>query len=348
MEIGWRLLAFLVALLTVVIVSTRWNQWQGQAGWQQTDDAYLAADLTPLAAKVAGYVRSVPTDDFERVRAGQVVAQLVDDDYRAEVDQATANVEAAQGRAETLLAQRDLQAANVRVAAAGVEAVRANLQQNSRDLDRQKQLLATGSSTLEAAERLNTTRAELNAQLDQSNAQVEAAQRQITVFSDQEVDARAAVKAEAARLTLARINLGYTQITAPQDGVLGQRQVRPGQYLSVGSQVTTLTPLPHVWVIPNYKETELTHMVVAQKAEVLADTFPGRMMHGHVVAFSPGSGAEFALLPPDNATGNFTKVVQRVAVKILIDDPAGLADQLRPGLSVVTRIDARARVASSR
>jgi membrane fusion protein (multidrug efflux system) len=128
---------------------------------------------------------------------------------------------------------------------------------------------------------------------------------------------------------------------------LGQRQVQAGQYISIGGQVTTLTPLPRVWVIANYKETQLTHMAVGQKAHMTVDTFPGRVMYGHVTAFSPGSGAEFALLPPDNATGNFTKVVQRVAVKIVIDDTAGLGDQLRPGLSVVTRVDAQARVAAT-
>jgi membrane fusion protein (multidrug efflux system) len=128
---------------------------------------------------------------------------------------------------------------------------------------------------------------------------------------------------------------------APQDGVIGQRQIKPGQYVGVGTQITTLTPLPNVWVIANYKETQLTRMRVGQPAEVTVDTFPGRKLRGHVLAFSPGAGSQFALLPPDNATGNFTKVVQRIAVKIVVDDTDGLTDVLRPGMSVVARVDTR-------
>jgi membrane fusion protein (multidrug efflux system) len=123
--------------------------------------------------------------------------------------------------------------------------------------------------------------------------------------------------------------------------VIGQRQVKPGQLVGVGSQITTLTPLPKVWVIANYKETQLTHMAVGQKAEIVVDTFPGHMLRGHVLALAPASGAKFALLPPDNATGNFTKVVQRIAVKIVIDDADGLGDRLVPGMSVEARVEAR-------
>ena len=138
-----------------------------------------------------------------------------------------------------------------------------------------------------------------------------------------------------------RLNVGYSTITAPQDGVIGPRQVKPGQLVGVGSQITTLTPLPNVWVIANYKETQLTHMAVGQKAEITVDTFPGHTLRGHVLAFAPASGAVFALLPPDNATGNFTKIVQRIAVKIVIDDADGLADRLVPGMSVEAKVNAR-------
>ncbi len=203
-------------------------------------------------------------------------------------------------------------------------------------------MLATGSSSTEAGEKLETNRLQLVAQLAQNRSQADAAARQLGVLAAQEGQAEAAMAASRAALDLAQINLGYTRIVAPQDGVLGQRQVKPGQYVGVGTQVTSLTPLPHVWVIANYKETQITHMAVGQKAEVRVDAYPDHVMKGHLVAFAPGSGSQFTLLPPDNATGNFTKVVQRVAVKILIDDTGGLADRLRPGLSVVARIDARA------
>jgi membrane fusion protein (multidrug efflux system) len=337
----WRALIFIVAATVLIVVTTRWNRWVGTARWQSTDDAYLQADLTPIAAKVAGYVRNIPVQDFDRVRAGDVLAELVDDDYRAAVEQLKASVAAARAQVQALDAQHQLQEANVRAARATIEATAANVEQNTRDVARQERLLKTGSSSTEASEKLQTTRAQLAAQLDQNRAQESAASRQLDVLTAQQAQAEASVAAQQASLQIAQINLGYTHVIAPQDGVLGQRQVKPGQYVGVGGQITTLTPLPHVWVIANYKETQLTHMAVGEQADISVDTFPDRRLRGHVLAFAPGSGSQFALLPPDNATGNFTKVVQRIAVKIAIDDADGLADLLRPGMSVVARVDTR-------
>ncbi len=340
-EVLWRALVFIAAVAILVVVTTRWTRWQGAAGWQGTDDAYLQSDLTPIAAKVAGYVRSVPVNDFDKVRAGQVVAQLVDDDYRAAVTQAQASAAAAAAQVRVLEAQVALQAANVAAARAAVASTQSSLDQNARDLARQRRLLQSGSSSVEATEKLTTTHDQLAAQLAQTRAQATAAARQIDVLQAQAAQAEAIAAAQRAQLDTARINLGYTRIVAPVGGVLGQRQVRPGQYVAVGGQITTLMPLPRVWVIANYRETQLTHMVVGDRAEIRVDTYPGHVLRGHVQSLAPGSGAQFALLPPDNATGNFTKVVQRIAVKILIDDPDDLADRLRPGMSVVVRVDAR-------
>ena len=337
----WRALVFIIALTVLIVIITRWNHWESDAEWQSTDDAYLQSDLTPIAAKVAGYVRALPVQDFERVRAGQVLAEIVDDDYRATVAQLSAGVASAAAQVDTFKAQRLLQAANVRSARAVIEATTANLAQNVRDQGRQERLLKGGSSSTEAAEKLQTVHAQLAAQLEQNRAQAQAAERQLDVLAAQEAQARAAEAVQRAGLENAQINLHYTRILAPQDGVIGQRQVKPGQYVGVGGQITTLTPLPHVWVIANYKETQLTHMLVGEKVDISVDTFPGRRLHGHVLAFAPGSGSQFALLPPDNATGNFTKVVQRVAVKIVIDEADGLADRLLPGMSAVTRVDTR-------
>ena len=335
----WRALVFLLAIGVLVLITTRWNRWESNARRQSTDDAYLQADQTPVAAKVAGYVRSMPVQDFERVHAGQLLVQIVDDDYKATVDQLSASVLAAAATVEALKAQRSLQQANIQAAKATIAATTANLDQNDRDLARQRRLLETGSSSTEATEKLQTTHAQLAAQLDQNRAQELAAARQLDVLGAQEAQAQAALAAQQANLELAKINLGYTSIVAPQDGVIGQRQVKPGQFVPVGGQVTSLIPLPNVWVIANFKETQLTHMAAGQKAEIEVDTFPGRTLKGHVLAFAPGSGQQFSLLPPDNATGNFTKVVQRIAVKILIDDAGGLADRLRPGMSVVATVD---------
>jgi membrane fusion protein (multidrug efflux system) len=340
-EVIWRVLVFVVALTILLVVVLRWNRWEGAAGWQTTDDAYLQSDLTPIAAKVAGYVRSVPVQDFDHVHAGQLVAEIVDDDYRATVAQAEANVAQATAQVQALKAQQILQQANVSAAQAAEASTAASLNQNGRDTQRQQRLLDIGSSSTEASEKLATTREQLVAQLAQNHAQSEAATRQLGVLAAQRAQAEAAVMAQKANLQTAKINLGYTRILAPEDGVLGQRQIRPGQYAAVGGQITTVTPLPRVWVIANFKETQLTHMTAGDEAEVRVDTYPGHVLRGHIQAFAPGSGAQFTLLPPDNATGNFTKVVQRIAVKILIDNADGLDDRLRPGMSVVVRVDAR-------
>jgi membrane fusion protein, multidrug efflux system len=340
-ELGWRLLFFILAVGILIFVTTRWTGWEGAPGWHGTDDAYLTSDPTPIAAKVPGYVRSVPVQDFQRVRGGQLVAQVVEDDYIAAFAQAQAGVAAAKSQIQVLKAQTVLQAANVEAAKAVIASTSANLAQNTRELTRQSKLLKGGSSTTEASEKLQTARDLLTAQLAQNNAQAEAAARQIAVLKAQEIQAEATEAVQEALLATARINLDYTHIVAPVDGVLGQRQVRPGQYVAAGQQITTLIPLPRVWVIANFRETQLTHMAVGNRAEVRVDTFPGHVMRGHVQSFSPASGAVFALLPPDNATGNFTKVVQRIAVKILIDDADGLGDRLRPGMSVIARVDAQ-------
>ncbi|HEY4971112.1 MAG TPA: HlyD family secretion protein [Steroidobacteraceae bacterium] len=340
-EFAWRILVFIVAVGIIIVVSTNWTRWEGGAGWQTTNDAYLQADLTPISAKVAGYVRELPIQDFERVHKGQILAQLVDDDFRATAAQAEAGVATALAQAQALKAQHALQLANVEAAHAVVASATASFEQNGRDLARQRRLLETGSSSTEASERLSTSHAQLEALLMQNRAQARAAERQLTVLEAQIAQSEAAVAAQHAALDAAKLNVGYTTITATQDGVIGQRQVKPGQLVGVGSQITTLTPLPNVWVVANYKETQLTHMSAGQKAEITVDTFPGHTLRGHVLAFAPASGAVFALLPPDNATGNFTKVVQRIAVKIVIDDADGLSDRLVPGMSVEAKVDAR-------
>jgi membrane fusion protein, multidrug efflux system len=342
-EFTWRILVFVVAIAIIVIVSTNWNRWEGGIGWQRTNDAYLQSDLTPIVSKVAGYIRELPIQDFEHVHKGQVLAQLVDDDYRATATQAAASIALATAQGETLRAQRELQLANIAAARAAVSSAVAQVEQNGRDRARQLRLLRTGSSSTEAREKLDTTNAQLEAQLAGNRAQAVAAEREIAVLDAQLAQNRAELESARAALVTARLNLEYTTIIAPQDGVISQRQVKPGQLVGVGTQITTLTPLPNVWVIANFKETQVTHMAPGQRAEITVDSFPGHTLRGHMLAFAPGSGAQFALLPPDNATGNYTKVVQRIPIKIVIDDADGLADRLVPGMSVEASIDATDR-----
>ncbi len=343
-EFTWRILVFIVAIAIIVIVSTNWNRWEGGIGWQRTNDAYLQSDLTPITSKVAGYLRELPIQDYQRVHQGQVLAQLVDDDYRAAVAEDMANIAAATAQGETLRAQREVQLANIQAARAAVASTIALSAQNVRDVARESRELQTGSSTTEAHEKIETTHIQLEAQLQLNRAQATAAERALAVLDGQLAQNQAELQRAHAALVIAQLNLQYTTIIAPQDGQLGQRQVKPGQLVGAGTQITTLIPVPNVWVIANYKETQVTHMAVGQKAEITVDSFPGFTLRGHLLEFSPGSGAEFALLPPDNATGNFTKVVQRIPVKIVIDDAQGLANRLAPGMSVEASIDATARL----
>lgn len=341
LPIAWRIAIFVLAMLLIVVITTRWTVWEGREGWQKTDDAYLQADVTPIAAKVSGYVREIKVQDFERVHAGEVIATIDDDDYRSAAAQADANLAGAIAQTQALKAQRVLQQANVGAAKAVVAAASATFEQTVRDLARQQRLFDAGSSTTEAQERVQTQRAQLGAQLAQNRAQLDAAGRQLDVLDAQIDQSQANAAAQKATAAIAHINWGYTKIVAPRDGVLGQRQILPGQYVGVGAQLTSLTPLPNVWVIANFKETQLTHMALGNEAEIAVDTFPEHALKGRVVAFAPASGSQFSLLPPDNATGNFTKVVQRISVKIVIDDADGLRERLRPGMSVIARVNAR-------
>jgi membrane fusion protein (multidrug efflux system) len=353
-SVGTRLRAFLPSLLAVLLavalvvgITTNWDRWTGAAGPQRTDDAYLQSDLTPLSAQVSGQIVNVAVQDFAQVKAGDLLVQIDDMPYRAQVEQADANVAAARAALANLGAQELLQQANIAAAQAEIEGYRATEFRTASEARRQRALLATHLvGTEQAVEQADAAWKLAQAQLMQSIASAEAARRQLDVFRAQKAQAEANLKAAQALRDVAAINLGYTRITAPTHGMVGRRRVFPGQYVGVGAQVISVVPLPRVYVIANYKETQLTHLRSGQPATVRVDTFPGAVLRGHVVGWSPATGAQFALLPPDNATGNFTKVVQRVPVKIAIDDDAHLGTALRPGMSVEASIDTSAAVAA--
>jgi membrane fusion protein (multidrug efflux system) len=346
---GIRILILFLAVVLAIVVARDWDLWVGSAILQRTDDAYLQADLTPLAAKSPGYVRAVPVQDFQKVKAGDLLVEIVDDDYRAQVDQAQANVDAARAAISNIQQQKGLQQVLVKEAEATVQATEADLTRYSLEAARQQKLLTTriaGSEQL--VEQAMDNQKRTAATLELNRAQVEQQRQQIQVLESQEQQADATLKGQQAAYDLAKIALGYTRITAPVDGMVGQRQVRPGQYVSVGTLVISLVPLPNVWVVANYKETQMTRVRLGQSAQITVDTFPGVVLHGHVDSWSPASGAQFSLLPPDNATGNFTKVVQRIPVKIVLDRDPAVDDLLRPGMSVISTIDTSSRSPDAR
>ena len=299
----------------------------------------LSSGRYHCAAKSPGYVRNVPVQDFQRVKASDLLVEIVDDDYRAQLDQAEANLAAAQAAIENIEQQKLLQEALVKQAGATIRGTEADLTRYHLERLRQQDLVAKEAGTPQLFEQATDNENRTQATLDLNKAQLEQQRQQIKVLESQVKQAQAALKAQQAARDLAKINLGYTRITAPVDGMVGQRQVRRGQYVSLGTQVISLVSLPNIWVIANYKETQMTRIRIGQAARVTVDAFPGVILHGHVDSWSPASGAEFSLLPPDNATGNFTKVVQRIPVKIVLDPDPALHDLLRPGMSVIATID---------
>jgi len=364
---GTPLIVLLLAIAIIATITRNWNGWEGGRVEQVTNDAYVRGDLTPLSTKVPGLVREVKVNDYQQARKGDLLVQLDDDDYKAQLAQAAAGVEAAKAALENNRRQRQLQnskieralagidQANAEIAAAqaGKDAVQADVTRTRADRNRQEALLKTNSTTqqkVEAAvadeQRFTGQYASREANLTQAHTLLrsnelaaEAERRGKAVLESQESQLIADLHAKEAALEVARVNLGYTRIVAPAAGRVGERQVRPGQLVSPGTQVLTFVENTR-WVAANFRETQLTNIKVGDPAEIRIDVYPGKVIKGRVLEIAPASGSQFALLPPDNATGNFTKVVQRVPVKIALDD-SPLISQLRPGLSAVVTVRTR-------
>src|SRR5262245_40352659 len=417
--IPWLLVLMAAGILFAIIGN--WNRLVGGRGTQKTDDAYLRSDITPLSTRVSGTVQQVAVADYQRVKAGDLLVQLKDDDFKAQVAQAEAGVAAAQAALENNARQKELQASRNKQAQAVVEAASAQTRQTGAAIEaalsdvvdgdaavdavqakipdaqaavaaaqadaertllerrRQEALLEMGSATKQKLEQVvadqerfaaildsrkaelvqtralvESRRAELSkaraqvslrqseqqrarAQLSSRAAEVDAQIKQRAVLDAQELQLQADLTAKQESLKVAQTNLDYTKIVAPTDGIVGERKVRIGQLVSPGTQVISLVEST-VWVQANYKETQLTNVSKGDAAEITVDTFPGIVLKGHVEEIAPASGSQFALLPPDNATGNYTKIVQRIPVKIVLDPNPSLAERLRPGMSVIAEI----------
>jgi membrane fusion protein (multidrug efflux system) len=410
-----------LAALILFGISGSWSRWIGSSGAQKTDDAILRADITPLSTRVSGTVTQVAVNDYQRVKAGDLLVQLKDDDFKAQVAQAQAGVAAAQAALENNSKQKDLQSSRIIQAQAGIQAATAEIAQTEAAIQaaqadvasaqasvdaaqakisdayaavaaagadrertllerkRQEALVELGSATKQKLEQvvadqerfaatldsrkaelaqthalLESRRAELSkaraqvslrqseqqralAQLSSRTAEVDAQIKQRAVLDAQESQLQADLNAKQEQLKVAQTNLDYTKIVAPTDGIVGERNVRVGQLVSPGTQVISLVENT-IWVQANYKETQLTNVSKGDPAEITVDTFPGVVLKGHVEEIAPASGSQFALLPPDNATGNYTKIAQRIPVKITLEPFPALAETLRPGMSVIAEI----------
>jgi membrane fusion protein, multidrug efflux system len=335
-----RVALLIVAAWLVWYVAGHWDRWTGIARFEWTDDAFVAGDVTPLSAHVSGYITDMAVNDFQRVKKGDLIAVIDPSDYQAQLSLAEANLAAAQASLANLGNQRNVQRALIRQAEATIQATDADVVRYALEAKRQRELLATGiSGTAQAVEQADANAKRAAAQRELNVAQLDQQHALLTALDIQEKQIEAQIKAADAQVALASDSVRYTRILSPADGLVGQRQVRLGQFVNVGTQVIAVVPLPNIWVIANYKETQMTHIRTGQSAEVTVDAFPDLTLTGHVDSWSPGTGSTFALLPPDNATGNFTKVVQRVPVKIVLDKHEALGSLVRPGMSVEATID---------
>ncbi|PDT14376.1 hemolysin D [Rhizobium sp. J15] len=313
---------------------------------ESTDNAYVKADYTTVAPKVAGYIKEVLVNDNDPVKAGQVLARIDDRDFQAALSQARADVKAAEAAIANIDAQIALQQSVIGQAKATIEASQASLDFAVSDAARSARLITSGAGTQSRAEQSQSARDQAAAAVERDRAALVAAENKVPVLETERQQAVAERDRAAAAARQAELNLSYTDIVAAVDGTLGARSIRVGQYVTSGTQLMAVVPLHAVYVVANFKETQLTYVRPGQPVEIKVDSFPGATIKGHVDSVSPASGLEFSLLPPDNATGNFTKIVQRIPVKIVIDDEA-LRGLLRSGMSVEPEIDTKAAQTSA-
>jgi membrane fusion protein (multidrug efflux system) len=315
-----------------------WDYWTVGQYLVSTDDAYVKADSTTIAPKVTGYLQQVLVKDNERVATGQVLARIDDRDFKVALDQAKADVAAADATITSKQAQLDVQQAVINAAKATLDVDQAVVTFAGQENKRYTDLAATGSGSVQNAQQAQAKIASAQATLIRDGANLTSAEKQVDLLKAEIVQATAALARAQALQHQAELNLGYTTITAPIDGVVGNRTLRVGQYVQAGTQLMSVVPVDGAYVVANYKETQLTDVHEGQAVDIAVDMFPGQVVHGRVDSIAPASGQEFALLPPDNATGNFTKVVQRIPVRIALDSNENSRVELRPGMSVIPTI----------
>jgi membrane fusion protein (multidrug efflux system) len=308
---------------------------------ESTDDAYVKADFTIVAPKVSGYIAEVLVEDNQAVKAGDVVAKIDDRDFQAALDQAKANVAAAESQIRSIDAQMKLQQAVIAQAEAEIGSAQAAVTFAKKDQARYQRLMNDGYGTVQRSQQAETALRQSTAALRGAQAGLIAAEQKVGVLQTERENAVAERDRDLAQQHQAELNLSYTTIVAPVDGVVGARSLRVGQYVQAGTQLMAVVPLHAAYVVANFKETQLRYMRKGQPVRISIDSYPDVTLTGHVDSLSPASGLEFSLLPPDNATGNFTKIVQRIPVKIVIDPSALSDDLLRAGMSVEPVVNTR-------
>ncbi|OWJ59602.1 HlyD family secretion protein [Paraburkholderia caledonica] len=328
-----------VALIAGGIWLARW--WTVGRFIESTDDAYLQADSVTVAPKVSGYVTEVYVADNQMVKPGDPLVHLDARQYQVALDQALATIDARKADIERAQADIKQQQSNIAQAQAQERVARVSAQHASDEVRRYAPLIATGAESSERMAELTSTRDQANATLAANAAAVDAARSQIGSATAQLAQARAQLEAAEASAQQSRLDLENTMVRSALGGKVGDRTVRVGQYVQPGTRMLTVVPVRSTYLLANFKETQVGRMRVGQPVEMHVDALPGHTLHGVIDSFSPGTGSQFALLPPENATGNFTKIVQRVPVRIRIDTGAETRSVLLPGLSVTVDVDTR-------
>jgi membrane fusion protein (multidrug efflux system) len=312
--------------------------WQGQQRWEQTDNAFVEADTVLVSSQVDGRIVEVLVADNQRVQAGDVLVRLDDADARAELAQAEAQLSAALAAVDNVDARTAQEGAQVQARAAGVAQAEAQADLARAEADRYGRLASQGWVSDQRVQTERASAAQARAGVAEAQAGLEAERRAAATLTSSRSQAVAQVELARAAVEQARIDLDRTVIRAPSAGVVGARQVRVGQYVRPGGQLMSLVPLGETYVVANFKETQMQRLRLGQTVEITADAFPGQTLTGRIDSFSPATGSEFALIPIENASGNFTKITQRVPVRIVVTRGQEAA-ALRPGLSVEVRVD---------
>jgi membrane fusion protein (multidrug efflux system) len=332
-----KMIGFALCLSALVVAAGGWA-WASSSGTTATDNAYVRGDVTSLAPKVGGYVTAVEVKDNQAVHAGDVLFRIDDRDYRARLAQSAANLEAAKARLTNVDAETQLQHALIRQAEAQKRSVEADLDLAAKASDRRHELIQSRTVSQAQVDESDAALAKAKAGVAAATATVEAQKKHMTVLAAQREAAVAGVAQAQAARDLAQIDLDDTVVRAPINGVVGNRQVRVGRLVAPGASLLDLVPVNDVWVVANFKETQIGHIRPGQRVHITVDAYPAETFDGEVDSFAPGSGSAFSLLSADNATGNFVRVVQRVPVKIrLIGNP--LPGRLVPGLSARVQVD---------
>ena len=308
---------------------------------ERTDDAYVGGDITVIAPKVAGFISEVAVTDNQQVAAGDLLVKLDDRDYRAALAKAQAAVEAQRANLANLDATRHLQESVIAQARARVSASDAEVTRAHDDDVRFRDLSAHAAASIQVSQKAQADYKQALAQGQGVRAALEGAERQLDVIDTQKRQTEAAIAEALATEDLAKLNVGYTELRSPIAGVVGNRSARAGSFAAVGTQLISIIPADGLWIDANFKESQISKARAGLEATIKADVLPGEVFHGHVVSLAPATGAQFSVLPPENATGNFTKIVQRVPVRIRLDGDGARLGRLRPGLSVTASFDTR-------